>query len=422
MKGGVFVSAKRKYRRILVGLLIVSTIFTCFFSYRIIDEMIPNQISVIEGTDASLKSNLLVQYTVKEEMQAVDSKTSKDNVNQEETTIRNYTIQADLLGLIHFKDVEVNVIQNQKLIPCGIQVGIYLQTKGVMIIGTSSVNGIDGMKHEPANNIARPDDYIVSLNGIAVSSKSQLIFLVNKYGNQDIVLGIKRNGNYLEVKITPIQTAEEEYKLGIWVRDDTQGIGTLTYITEDGYFGALGHGISDVDTGALLSSENGTLYNADIWGIKKGESGNPGGLLGSIEYEADNVIGKIADNNSHGIFGTADKKLIEECKYPALPIGLKQEVVSGPAKILCALQGEVEEYEIEIVSVDYANNEKSKGMVIQITDPKLLSKTNGIVQGMSGSPIIQNGKLIGAVTHVFVKEPTKGYGIFIESMLSETKH
>ena len=411
-------SAKRKYRRILIGLLIISTIFTCFFTYHMIDEMIPDEISIIEGTEANLKSNLLVQYTVKkEEMQEVDFQTSKHAL--QDKAAGEYKIQADLFGLIHFKDVDVNVIRNQKLIPGGIQVGIYLQTKGVMIIGTSPISGMDGMKYEPAENIVKPDDYIVSLNGENVSSKSQLMFLVNKYGNDDIILGLNRNGAYLETRITPIRTAEDEYKLGIWVRDDTQGIGTLTYITEQGEFGALGHGISDVDTGALLSSENGTLYMADIWGIKKGESGNPGGLLGSIEYEEDNVIGVITDNNSHGIFGKADKNLTKACKYPALSIGLKQEVTAGPAKILCALQDEVEEYEIEIVSVDYANNEKSKGMVIQITDPELLAKTNGIVQGMSGSPIIQNGKLIGAVTHVFVKEPAKGYGIFIETMLSE---
>lgn len=413
-------SAKRKYRRILIGLLVISTIFTCFFTYRMIDEMIPDEISIIEGSEANLKSNLLVRYTVKEEeMQEVDFQTSKNAFSRQDTAAKEYKIQADLFGFIHFKDVEVNVIQNQKLIPGGMQVGIYLQTKGVMIIGTSQIGGMDGMKYEPADNIVKPDDYIVSLNGITVSSKSQLIFLVNKYGNDDIILGLNRNGTYLETRMTPIRTAENEYKLGIWVRDDTQGIGTLTYITENGEFGALGHGISDVDTGALLSSENGTLYMADIWGIKKGESGNPGGLLGSIEYEADNVIGMITDNNSHGIFGKADKNLMKACKYPALSIGLKQEVTAGPAKILCALQDEVEEYEIEIVSVDYANNEKSKGMVIRITDPELLSKTNGIVQGMSGSPIIQNGKLIGAVTHVFVKDPARGYGIFIETMLSE---
>ncbi len=272
-------SAKRKYRRILIGLLIISTIFTCFFTYHMIDEMIPDEISIIEGTEANLKSNLLVQYTVKkEEMQEVDFQTSKHAL--QDKAAGEYKIQADLFGLIHFKDVEVNVIRNQKLIPGGIQVGIYLQTKGVMIIGTSPISGMDGMKYEPAENIVKPDDYIVSLNGENVSSKSQLMFLVNKYGNDDIILGLNRNGAYLETRITPIRTAEDEYKLGIWVRDDTQGIGTLTYITEQGEFGALGHGISDVDTGALLSSENGTLYMADIWGIEKGESGNPGGLLG----------------------------------------------------------------------------------------------------------------------------------------------
>ncbi len=171
-------SAKRKYRRILIGLLIISTIFTCFFTYHMIDEMIPDEISIIEGTEANLKSNLLVQYTVKkEEMQEVDFQTSKHAL--QDKAAGEYKIQADLFGLIHFKDVEVNVIRNQKLIPGGIQVGIYLQTKGVMIIGTSPISGMDGMKYEPAENIVKPDDYIVSLNGENVSSKSQLMFLAN---------------------------------------------------------------------------------------------------------------------------------------------------------------------------------------------------------------------------------------------------
>lgn len=414
-------SVKKKYRKILIGLFIISTIFTCLYTYHVIDKLIPDEISVMEGSDANLKSNLFVKYTVKkEDATEVDSAASLSNINK--TAKNDYVIQANLLGLIHFKDVEVNVIQNQKLIPCGFQVGIYLQTKGVMIIGTSQINGMDGMKYEPAGNIVKPDDYIVSLNGINVSSKSQLIFLVNKFGNEDVILGINRDDNFLEIRISPVCTAENEYKLGIWVRDDTQGIGTLTYITQNGEFGALGHGISDVDTGALLSSDNGILYTADIWGIKKGESGSPGGLLGSIEYETENRMGEITNNTSHGIFGKIDKQILENQKYSFLPIGLKQDVKKGPATILSALQGEVKEYDIEIISVDYANNEKNKGMVIQITDPELLEQTNGIVQGMSGSPIIQNGKIIGAVTHVFVKNPAKGYGIFVETMLGETGH
>ena len=209
----------------------------------------------------------------------------------------------------------------------------------------------------------------------------------------------------------------QEYKIGIWVRDDSQGIGTLTFITKDGKFGALGHGISDVDTGKLLGSINGILYKADIWGIKKGKNGSPGGLLGSISYEKNKEYGTINSNTNHGIFGQANEMLINECTFEYMDIGLKQDVKKGKAIIRCTVDGTIKDYEIEIIKVDYSNSHRNKGMVIEITDEELLDKTGGIVQGMSGSPIVQNGKIIGAVTHVFINNSTKGYGIFIENML-----
>ena len=172
-----------------------------------------------------------------------------------------------------------------------------------------------------------------------------------------------------------------------------------------------------MDTGKLLSAKIGILYDADIWGIKKGENGNPGGLLGSIAYEEANELGTITGNTNCGIFGIANEKLIEKCDSDSVEIALKQDVKVGKAIVRCAINGELCDYEIEIEKVDYANNKKNKGMVIRITDPKLLSQTNGNVQGMSGSPILQDGKLIGAVTHVFVNDSTRGYGIFIEEML-----
>lgn len=400
----------KNYRKCLIILLVAGIIFTGAYTYNLIDKSIPDQINVFSIDDISIKTSIPISYKISDESLEASAKTGEVSSN-------TYVAKTKLFGLIPAKNVEVNVIEERRIIPCGIQIGIYLHTNGVMIIDTGEVTDINGVKSSPSENIIKADDYIYSLNDIDVNSKSQLTFLINKYGSEDIVLGVRRNGSDLKVKITPVCVANDEYKIGIWVRDDSQGIGTLTYLTEDGKFGALGHGISDVDTGKLLTSVDGMLYKSEIWGIKKGEDGNPGGLLGSISYEEKNEYGNITGNTMHGIFGMANEKLLKECNYEALEIGLKQEVKRGKAYIRCKLNGEMKDYEIKILKVDYANNEKNKGMEIEITDDELINLTNGIVQGMSGSPIIQNGKIIGAVTHVFVNDCKKGYGIFIENML-----
>lgn len=406
--------SKQNYRKILIIIFVAALIFTGYYSYRVVDKEIPDEVNVFAGDEIIIKSSLPISYDINDEILEAAALPG-------ESTVKSYSVKTKLFGVIPAKKVEVNVISRRKLIPCGFQIGIYLHTEGVMIIDTGEVTDINGTVCCPADNIVKADDYVVSLNGIPVSTKSQLTFLINKYGSEDIVLGIRRNGQLINVLVTPVCTGVNQYKAGIWVRDDSQGIGTLTYITEDGKFAGLGHGISDVDTGKLLSSINGILYDADIWGIKKGESGNPGGLLGSIVYEEENELGTITGNTDYGIFGEANEKLMSKWDEESVEIGLKQEVEIGKACIRCVMNGEMNDYEIEIEQVDYANNKKNKGMVIRITDPKLLSQTNGIVQGMSGSPILQNGKIIGAVTHVFVNDPTRGYGIFIETMLSESE-
>lgn len=400
----------RNYRRCLIALLVIGIIFTGVFTYHTIDKSIPDEINVFSINELSIKSPIPISYQIDEDNMEVSAKTGQD-------TKTKYVIKTKLFGFIPSKKVEVNVIKERQIIPCGKQIGIYLHTNGVMIIDTGEVTDMNGVKSSPAENIIRANDYIYSLNGIDVNSKSQLTYLINKYGNDDIVLGVKRGERDLQVKVTPVCVGINEYKIGIWVRDDSQGIGTLTYLTEDGKFGALGHGISDVDTGKLLSSVDGMLYKSEIWGIKKGEDGNPGGLLGSITYDEKNEYGNITDNTSQGIFGEANRSLLEDCNFEKMDIGLKQYVKSGKAYIRCMLSGEMKDYEIEITKVNYANNEKNKGMEIRVTDEELLRLTNGIVQGMSGSPIIQNGKIIGAVTHVFVNDSARGYGIFIENML-----
>ena len=420
---------KTYYRRILIMLLIASVIYTIDATYRYINRNIPDTINLRADEDETFDLKIPVAATISSDDREVSLEgetgllnknikiSTNHDVSRSELLSGKYNIDIKLLGVFNFKSKQVNVIEKQKVIPCGFPIGIYLETDGVMVIGTGDVKSMNGDVTDPADNKVWSGDYIVSLNNIPVSSKSQLIFLVNKYGNDDIILGIRRKDEVINVKINAVETSAGEYKMGIWVRDDTQGIGTLTYVTEDGTFGALGHGISDIDTGELLASDTGVLYEADIWGIKKGENGAPGGLCGVVNYEDDCVLGTIKGNTTKGIFGDAEDRLINMCGNSPMDICLKQNIKKGPAKIRCMLDGAINEYDIEITDIDRTDSTTNKGMVIQVTDPRLLSITNGIVQGMSGSPIIQDGKLVGAVTHVFVNDPTKGYGIFIENML-----
>ena len=200
--------------------------------------------------------------------------------------------------------------------------------------------------------------------------------------------------------------------MGIWVRDNAQGVGTMTYIDEQGCFGALGHGINDIDTSTLMTLSRGTLYHTEIIGITRGTTGSPGELTGFIEYDDDNIMGNITANTTRGIFGVCTQDTIQAASYDYLPLGLKQEIRKGPAQIICSLGNEARSYDIEIIDINLENDNINRGIVLEITDPELLMATGGIVQGMSGSPILQNGRIVGAVTHVLVNDPTKGYAIY----------
>lgn len=422
--------ARLWYRRILCVIAVIASLYTLYAVYSYINHAIPDKIHVVVHEQEEFNFHLPLSAEITCEDKQV-SFSGKSNIPQNEITLNltdSFTMQSSdmgthvitmkLFGLFPIKNIEVAVIEETQVIPCGFPVGIYLETDGILVIGTARLVDSSGNIVEPAYALVKSGDYIEEVNGVALTSKNDLIHAVSACGGEDIILTVRRNGERMQIAVSPVMTGDGDYKLGIWVRDDAQGIGTLTFVTTDGQFGGLGHGVSDVDTGVLLDCTKGKLYEAKILSIIKGEAGAPGGLSGIINYQDGAVLGVIEENTAQGIFGQAGNELLSMAGYGYMDIGLRQEVKTGPAYVRCNVDGEMKDYEIRITKIDHSPNNLNKGMEIRVVDEELLEKTNGIVQGMSGSPIIQDGKLIGAVTHVFVQDSARGYGIFIENMLS----
>nr|WP_317364112.1 SpoIVB peptidase [uncultured Blautia sp.] len=394
---------RRRYRKFLLWCLGLDILAMGWLGYRYIDRKVPDEIYVSEGEDqkvAQLLEHPLLKF---EDAIAVSGEGS-------------YLLPCRLLGFIPFKDIKVRPAENETVYASGNTVGIYMETEGVLIIDTGEIMTEQGTSQDPAKNIVKPGDYIVAFNEQKVTSKQELIEDISHLDGDDVTLDLLREGQEVPVSLTPVKDTNGDYKLGIWVRDNTQGIGTLTFVDKEGNYGALGHGISDVDTGELLHISEGSLYQAEVLGIQKGESGSPGELSGLIRYEPGRVLGNIDINSKNGIYGhiSAGK---EGMFLKKMPVAYKQELKTGPASLLCCVNGKVQEYQAEITRIDMNHEDTNKSFVLHVTDPELLEATGGIVQGMSGSPIIQDGKLVGAVTHVLVNDPTRGYGIFIENML-----
>ena len=327
-----------------------------------------------------------------------------------------YKMTVQLFGFINFKETEVSVINDIEVKPVGKPIGIYVKTKGILVIQSGEFLGDDGLVKQPAQ-LLQEGDYILAYNGEEVSKKKELIEKIAFSTGESIVLTIDREGEIFDLMVTPQKNENGEYKLGIWVRDNAQGVGTMTYVTRENEFGALGHGINDLDTSGLMSLEYGNLYRAQIISITKGEVGDPGEMTGYISYEKDELLGTVTRNTEEGIYGQIRDNFAQNIDGEYMKIGLKQEVKTGPIQILCTLDEDAKYYDAEIIDIYKQSNVSNRGFRIKITDEELLERTGGIVQGMSGSPILQDGKVIGAVTHVLVNDPTKGYGIFIENML-----
>ena len=415
-------------RRIFCAALLFSVVFTWYY----LDRSIPDKVHIVAREEELFSLNLPLSASFESESTEVVVGNGT-NIPQGQVRIDtgqpmtlysdtqgSYKVGVKLFGLFQFKEMEVNVVDTRYAIPCGVPVGIYLKSDGVMVIGTGKITDTSGQEKEPAYGILKSGDYIEAIDGRDLDNKEQLIEAVNQAGangSGSVALTIRRDGEEMNVNMDTVAAEDGTYKLGAWVRDDTQGIGTMTYLDLNGKFGALGHGISDSDTGQVVSIEDGALYETQIMGIEKGSAGKPGVMSGVIYYGPQSELGTVTANTEEGIFGVAGEELKSRIGGEALPIGYRQDVHEGEAFIRSSVSGEVKDYKIEIQKVDYSTAHKNKGMVIQVVDEELLALTGGIVQGMSGSPIIQDGKLVGAVTHVFVQDSSRGYGIFIENML-----
>lgn len=400
---------KRKYRCFLLWCLGLDFLAMGFLGYRYLDRKIPDEIQVEKGMEQDVESMLAQPLVTFEDAVTVSGEGS-------------YLLPCRLLGFVPFKNVKVIPADSTSVYVSGSTVGLYMETEGVLIIDTGEITSENGTAQAPAKNIVKSGDYIVAFNEQKISSKQELMDDLSLLDGGKVTLDVRRNGETIPVSLTPVKDTEGNYKLGIWVRDDTQGIGTLTFVDSSGNFGALGHGISDVDTGELLQIHEGELYQAEILGIQKGIKGSPGELSGLIRYEPGRIIGSISGNSENGIYGAFTGNVTSGISLKKLPVAYKQELEIGPASILCCVEGSVQEYDAEITKIDLNHEDSNKSFVIHVTDPQLLNITGGIVQGMSGSPVVQNGKFVGAVTHVFVQDSTSGYGIFAETMLEQLNY
>lgn len=394
---------QKKYRKFLWYALVGTLLSLFILIYETMKDHIPDEIFVYadEETDwETFFQEPLISYDETVEVSQNGS----------------YQIRCKWLGVLPLKTIKVHTVEKQEVLVSGSPVGIYMETKGVLVIDSGEITDREGIRRTPAEHIIQSGDYICEIDGKVLTGKRQLMQLVRENQGEPMELQVIRHQETIKLEMTPVETEDGSYKLGIWVRDNIQGIGTLTYVEPNGTFGALGHGISDADTGERLEISDGDLYCADILSIRKGTAGTPGELRGVINYREENRIGTICGNSQYGIRGQMEPgKYTESMKK--IPTGLKQEIQTGKAEIRCDIGDGIREYQCEILEIDSNARDTNKCFVLRITDDDLLSRTGGIVQGMSGSPVLQNGKLIGAITHVFVNDPTKGYGIFIENMM-----
>lgn len=393
---------------ILVILLVIFA-YVCNISFM------PETIILMQGD--TLNINTILGVKLKEQNNSGEIIEASSNINKNKVSdVGKIDLKVSLFENLFVKDVTVNVIPKVTVVPIGKAIGMKLYTDGVLVVGMSEIDG-----KKPYENCGiKEGDRIIEMDSSKISNTNELIDIVNNSDGKTIdITYISEEDEVLTTSIKPVKTGED-YKLGLWVRDAAAGVGTLTfYNTENNKCVALGHGITDIDTSKLIDIASGELVSASILSIEKGEKGKPGEIKGTIENGYN--LGKVYKNTAFGVYGILENKSSLNVKEnEAVEVASRDEIKIGKAKILCELENENrKEYEIEIERVFINNNSDNKSMLIKVTDKELLEKTGGIIQGMSGAPIIQNGKLVGAVTHVLVNDPTQGYAVFGDILVKQ---
>lgn len=403
----------------IVSILLIIYIYICNIA------LLPSNIIIFEGETLNLKTiaGINIKRANYSNTQIIQAST---NIPEEDSTYETagvFELNLDLFGAIPVKEINVNVIPRTKVVPLGNLIGVKMYTSGVLVVGMSEIEGNNKQKYKPyLNSGIEEGDMIIEMNSEKISNTDELINVVSESNGKEIQIKYVRDDKTITTSITPVKSESDEYKLGLWVRDAAAGVGTLTfYEPSTGSFAALGHGIVDVDTGGILNIANGELVTSRLISIQKGEKNNPGEIKGSIDSGV--TIGEIGKNTNFGVFGlVSNKENLDLNNTKEYEVALRSEIQTGDAEIICELEeGKKEVYKIKIEKIYTSNNYDNKSMLIKITDERLLEKTGGIIQGMSGSPIIQNGKFIGAITNVLVSDPTTGYAIFGDLMIKKMK-
>lgn len=394
------------------GILLFVLFF--IFIYVVSIDNIPQTIEIFQGEEI----NIPILWGVKISNETKTIETSSTLYSSTFDEIGEEKLEVSLFDKIRLKTINVNVIEDVDVIPVGAIVGIKLYTNGVMVVGMSSIEGEDGNIYKPYQELEiQEGDFITHINGIEITSTNKLIEEINNSSGQEIELTFNHKEETKTVNIRPVKNKDKKYKLGLWVRDSAAGVGTVTFYNDDTKcFAALGHAITDIDTGEILSTSSGEIDTSRILSIVKGQKDEPGRIEGTINSKT--PIGNIYNNTKFGIFGVIkNAENIQLDFNKKMKVASRNEIKLGEATCLSGIDGEIKEYKLEITKIYQNNNYDNKSMFINITDENLLEKTGGIVQGMSGTPIIQNGKFVGAITHVLVNNPTVGYAVFGDLML-----
>jgi SpoIVB peptidase len=405
---------RKNFAKIAVVLvLLLSYVYICSIN------SIPNNIIIFEGENLNLKIATGLTLASKNSKTILTaSNINKEKINSEGTN----SLNLNLFGTIPVKEVNVNVIPKTMVVPLGNAIGMKLYTKGVLVVGMSQIETDKNEKKKPYENSGiEQGDTILEINNNIVGNTEELIKEVENSKGNTINIKYLRDDKTMQTDITPVKS-KNTYKIGLWVRDAAAGVGTLTfYEPSTNLFMALGHGISDIDTEEIVNIANGELVTANIVSITKGRKGYPGEIRGTIDEGK--TIGTIYKNTNFGVYGMVkNKNYLEADLTQEMEVAPRNEIKEGKAQIICQLENSAKKkYDIEIEKVYINNNQNNKSMLIKITDKELLEKTGGIIQGMSGAPIIQEGKFVGAVTNVLVNDPTQGYGVFADIMIKEMR-